>query len=60
MHHLEAVVRNAGIFHRRWGWWPMTGWLEQFRDAGLAGYDATTDTWSVAGPPAAAAPSTAS
>lgn len=60
VHHLEAIVRNAGVFHRRWGWWPMTGWLEEFRAAGLADYDATTRTWSLAGPPAAAARSTSS
>jgi N-acetylglucosaminyl-diphospho-decaprenol L-rhamnosyltransferase len=60
VHHLAAIVRNATVFHRRWGWWPMTGWLEQFRAAGLADYDAATRTWSVAGPPAAAARSTAS
>jgi len=60
VHHLEAIVRNAAVFHRRWGWWPMTGWLEQFRAAGLADYDAATRTWSVAGPSAAAARSTAS
>ena len=60
VHHLAAIVRNAAVFHRRWGWWPMTGWLEQFRAAGLADYDAATRTWSVAGPSAAAARSTAS
>ena len=32
--HLAAIVRNAAVFHRRWGWWPMTGWLERFRAAG--------------------------
>ncbi len=53
--HLAAIVRNAAVFHRRWGWWPMTGWLEQFGAAGLTYYDAATRTWSVAGPSAAAA-----
>jgi hypothetical protein len=60
VHHLEAIIRNATVFHGRWGWWPMTGWLEAFRAAGLADYDAATCTWSVAGPSAAAARSTAS
>lgn len=32
--HLDAIVRNARIFHRRWGRWPMSGWLAAFRDAG--------------------------
>lgn len=34
--HLEAVVRNAGVFHDRWGWWPMEGWLAAFEERGLA------------------------
>jgi hypothetical protein len=33
--HLADIVRNAIVFHRRWGCWPMTGWLEAFRDEGL-------------------------
>lgn len=55
--HLEAIVRNAAVFHGRWGWWPMTGWLERFREAGLVDYDAAADTWSLVTPavePAAA------
>jgi hypothetical protein len=34
--HLDDILRNAGIFAERWGHWPMRGWLEAFRDAGLA------------------------
>jgi GT2 family glycosyltransferase len=33
--HLEAIVRNASIFRRRWGRWPMTGWLDEFERLGL-------------------------
>lgn len=33
--HLDDILRNAGIFHRRWGWWPMEGWLSSFADQGL-------------------------
>ena len=33
--HLEAIVANARVFHRRWGVWPMGGWLEAFRERGL-------------------------
>lgn len=33
--HLDAIVRNAAIFRRRWGRWPMTGWLDAFEDRGL-------------------------
>ncbi|TNM67381.1 glycosyltransferase [Streptomyces sp. NP160] len=46
--HLAAIVRNGATFRRRWGWWPMTGWLERFRADGLVDYDAATDTWSLA------------
>ena len=34
--HLDDILRNATVFHDRWGWWPMRGWLEDFRDRGLA------------------------
>jgi N-acetylglucosaminyl-diphospho-decaprenol L-rhamnosyltransferase len=43
--HLDAILRNAGVFHDRWGWHPMRGWLEEFRDRGLVRYDAKTSTW---------------
>jgi GT2 family glycosyltransferase len=33
--HLEDIVRNAQIFHNRWGWWPMDGWLAAFEERGL-------------------------
>ncbi|NYD57437.1 GT2 family glycosyltransferase [Nocardioides marinisabuli] len=33
--HVDDVLRNAALFHRRWGWWPMTGWLEAFEAEGL-------------------------
>ena len=37
--HLDAIVRNARLFHARWGEWPMTGWLAAFAERGLV-------TWS--------------
>lgn len=33
--HLPEIVANARIFHQRWGWWPMRGWLHAFRERGL-------------------------
>ena len=33
--HLDDVLRNGALFRRRWGWWPMTGWLEAFEAEGL-------------------------
>lgn len=37
--HLDDILRNAATFHRRWGRWPMKGWLDQFREAQLAHLD---------------------
>lgn len=48
--HLDDIVRNATIFHQRWGFWPMTGWLTEFEKLGLACYDAEKDSWSVTTP----------
>jgi N-acetylglucosaminyl-diphospho-decaprenol L-rhamnosyltransferase len=36
--HLDDILRNAALFHERWGRWPMTGWLEEFERLGLASY----------------------
>ena len=44
--HLDDIISNATIFHRRWGFWPMTGWLNAFRALGLADYDADRDRWT--------------
>jgi GT2 family glycosyltransferase len=33
--HWESILRNATLFHRRWGAWPMLGWLEEFERRGL-------------------------
>jgi GT2 family glycosyltransferase len=43
--HLDDIVANATLFHRRWGWWPMTGWLDAFAADGLLRYDPTTEHW---------------
>ncbi|MET3806537.1 GT2 family glycosyltransferase [Nakamurella sp. UYEF19] len=43
--HLDDILRNATIFERRWGFWPMLGWLEEFEATGTAHYDATTNRW---------------
>jgi GT2 family glycosyltransferase len=37
--HLADIVRNAAVFHRRWGWWPMGGWLREFERRGLIVFD---------------------
>ncbi len=46
--HLLDILRNAAIFHRRWGWWPMQGWLTGFAALGLAAYDAAAQSWTLA------------
>ena len=33
--HVDAILRNGAIFHDRWGWWPMAGWLDAFVERGL-------------------------
>lgn len=38
--HLADIVRNATLFQRRWGSWPMTGWLDAFEREGLVHRDA--------------------
>lgn len=43
--HLDDVLRNAAVFHRRWGWWPMKGWLDDFARRGLAAPDPATGQW---------------
>jgi hypothetical protein len=45
--HLTDIVRNAAIFHRRWGWWPMTGWLREFERRGLIMFEVRTQTWRI-------------
>nr|WP_277626217.1 galactosyltransferase-related protein [Arsenicicoccus piscis] len=33
--HVADIVRNATVFHQRWGVWPMEGWLAAFEREGL-------------------------
>lgn len=49
--HLDAIVRNAQLFHRRWGWYPMQGWLDAFADAGVIDFRAEQAVLRVTGPP---------
>ncbi len=44
--HAADIVRNAGLFHRRWGWWPMGGWLAELAESGVVRRD-TDGTWSL-------------
>jgi GT2 family glycosyltransferase len=47
--HVDDILRNARIFHRRWGWWPMQGWLAGFEEAGLIARDVAGRPRKVAG-----------
>ncbi|HEY0688781.1 MAG TPA: galactosyltransferase-related protein [Kribbella sp.] len=33
--HIDDILRNTTLFHQRWGWWPMQGWLREFENRGL-------------------------
>jgi GT2 family glycosyltransferase len=43
LRHLSSIVRNSRLFHRRWGCWPMVGWLEAFRRLGLVRWTPSAD-----------------
>ncbi|MET0187647.1 MAG: galactosyltransferase-related protein [Pseudonocardia sediminis] len=36
---LGEIVRNANLFHRRWGWWPMGGWLDELAAQDKVAFD---------------------
>lgn len=33
--HVDDILRNGALFHARWGWWPMAGWLGEMEQLGL-------------------------
>ncbi|MFE9369874.1 glycosyltransferase family 2 protein [Streptomyces sp. NPDC006711] len=43
--HLDDILRNGALHQRRWGTWPMAGWLRAFQELGLVVYDPGADTW---------------
>lgn len=47
--HRDDILRNGALFARRWGWWPMGGWLDELADLGLARRTASGD-WVAADP----------
>lgn len=47
--HRDDILRNAALFHRRWGWWPMRGWLTSFERLGLARFDPGSSRWIATG-----------
>jgi GT2 family glycosyltransferase len=49
--HLDDILRNGALFRKRWGTWPMEGWLRGFAERGLVVHDRDTDTWRRTGNP---------
>lgn len=47
--HLDDILHNAELFHRRWGRWPMLGWLEEFERLQLV--QRTEQGWQRCPPP---------
>ncbi|MET9498783.1 galactosyltransferase-related protein [Streptomyces sp. NPDC006552] len=43
--HLDDILRNGALYHRRWDTWPMEGWLRAFAEQGLVVHDRATGTW---------------
>ncbi|WP_093802124.1 glycosyltransferase family 2 protein [Streptomyces sp. Wb2n-11] len=43
--HLDDILRNGAVFKRRWGTWPMQGWLREFEERGLVAYERRTGSW---------------
>jgi GT2 family glycosyltransferase len=43
------IVANARRFHRRWGSWPMLGWLEELAASGAVTFDPDGDVLEVVG-----------
>lgn len=43
--HVADIVTNANLFHARWGWYPMGGWLEKFQEMGLV--ELTDHGWAL-------------
>ncbi|MEE4211349.1 MAG: glycosyltransferase [Parvularcula sp.] len=40
LQHLDDIVANAIRYHRKWGWWPMHGWLQTFVQMGVVDWRA--------------------
>jgi GT2 family glycosyltransferase len=45
LEHARDIVQNANLFHSRWGWWPMEGWLAQLAARGIARFEHANAQW---------------
>jgi GT2 family glycosyltransferase len=52
--HLHDILSNGRVFARRWGTWPMRGWLDAFVERGLVRLDPTTGDYHAIRPPTGA------
>ncbi|MEW2166655.1 galactosyltransferase-related protein [Streptomyces sp. NPDC007084] len=52
--HLHDILRNAAVFHGRWGWWPMGDWLAEFAARGLIHWNGPDARWEAGAAPAEA------
>jgi len=43
--HLDDILRNGALFARRWGFWPMQGWLDAFERRGLVARNTATGSY---------------
>ncbi|MEU6388462.1 galactosyltransferase-related protein [Streptomyces sp. NPDC046939] len=43
--HIDDILRNGALYKRRWGTWPMEGWLRAFEEEGLVAHDRAADAW---------------
>ncbi|MBG6055857.1 GT2 family glycosyltransferase [Salinibacterium sp. CAN_S4] len=50
--HLDDILANGRVFARRWGFWPMSGWLSAFEDLRLVARDPLSGDWIRASPSA--------
>ncbi|MBO4239526.1 glycosyltransferase family 2 protein [Pseudonocardia alni] len=44
---IAEIVANARLFHDRWGWWPMAGWLRELHATGAVDFDPRRDVLRV-------------
>lgn len=44
LQHFDDIIRNATLFHAKWGSWPMDYWLGQFAAAGYVEWAPEADT----------------
>lgn len=34
LNHMSSIIENATLFYKKWQVWPMSGWIEKFRELG--------------------------